>query len=93
MARPPCYQCPPGDDLDAIRDKRNAEIRAWGKKQLADADATLLGVPTAESFDSDWDVIVDPEPEPEEEVDSDLIVDADVEVPAKGPKARAPKAG
>ncbi len=84
MTRPPCYQCT--EDLDAIREKSNADIRAWGKKQLYGADLALLGVPTPESFDSDWDVITDPEPDP------DLIqIETETEVPAKEPSTKNKK--
>lgn len=38
MAKRIDYQNP-NDNLDEITDKRNAEIRAWGKQILADADA------------------------------------------------------
>lgn len=44
-------------EYEATREQRNAEIRAWGKEQIADTNPldTLLGVPT-EPFDvTDWD--------------------------------------
>lgn len=92
MARPPCYQC--SEDLEAIRAKSTAAIRAWGKQQLIDADAALLGVPTAQSFDSDWDVITDPEPDPDitnPEPDPDIIHDAEEVFPTKPLKPKAAK--
>ena len=58
MAKRPCYQCG-GEDLDEIRERRNAEIRAWGRQVLADADAKLLAEQSGVSVDpvSDWDLL------------------------------------
>lgn len=53
-----CYQC--GDDgrtLDEIREARNEEIRAWGRKVLADADAALKGETALVVEESDWDQV------------------------------------
>lgn len=66
MAKRPCYQC--DDDLDELRDKRNAEIRAWGRKQLADADAALFKEPSDNNHWTAWDqesVVETSEPVPE----------------------------
>lgn len=63
------------EELNDARAKRNAEIRAWGKKQLEEADQTLLGVPTELS---DWDDLIKKE---EEEVTNS----------AKTPKPKTPK--
>ncbi len=54
-----CYQCGDGDEsLDAIRERRNEEIRAWGRQVLADADAALKGDSEVLNVQrSDWDVI------------------------------------
>jgi hypothetical protein len=72
-----CYQC--GDDersLDEIRDARNEEIRAWGRKVLADADAALKGETAIVTAESDWEALdVTPET-PEQEI-------VEVEVEAK----------
>lgn len=53
-----CYQCG-SEDLEAIRNKRNEEIRAYGRKVLEDADAALAA---EQGFFqvvrvSDWDTI------------------------------------
>lgn len=53
-----CYQC--GDDgrtLDEIREARNAEIRAWGKRVLEEADAALKGETVLTPKPSDWDQV------------------------------------
>jgi hypothetical protein len=59
MSKRRCYQC--GDeDLDEIRERRNAEIRAWGKQVLADSDAALLAehrLGESEVAVSDWDLL------------------------------------
>jgi hypothetical protein len=64
-----CYQC--GDDersLDEIREARNEEIRAWGRKVLADADKALKGETAIVTAESDWEALdVTPET-PEQEV-------------------------
>lgn len=41
-------------ELVKIRERRNAEIRAWGKEVLAQADRALIG-----DYESDWDIFVD----------------------------------
>lgn len=43
------------DNLEEITDKRNAEIRTWGKKQLADSDSVQV------HSNGDWDLISTPE--------------------------------
>lgn len=55
--RPPSYHGTT-EEIRKVREKRNAEIRAWGKEQLRLADEVLLGVPTAPLDVSDWDQIV-----------------------------------
>ena len=47
------YQDPNGN-LEEVQEKRNAEIRAWGQKVLADADAAQRGDVT--TID-DWDAL------------------------------------
>lgn len=47
------YQDPNGN-LEEVQEKRNAEIRAWGQKVLADADAAQRGDVT--TID-DWDTL------------------------------------
>lgn len=55
--RPPCYQCGDTEEtLDEIRERRNEEVRAWGRKQLADADA-LIGIATPLSAETQADII------------------------------------
>lgn len=54
------------DDLEEITDKRNAEIRAWGKQVLADADVHLLTENLHDS--SDWDLIDEPDFVVEQEI-------------------------
>lgn len=53
-----CYQCGT-EDLEAIRNKRNEEIRAYGRKVLEDADAALAAEQGffAVTRVSDWDTI------------------------------------
>lgn len=56
-----CYQCG-DDDIEAIKAKRNEEIRAYGRKVLADADAAFFAEKSADSptLISDWDIIDEP---------------------------------
>ncbi len=76
MVKRNCYQCPEGvETLDEIRDRRNAEIRAWGRKVLEDADKALLAeqggsVPAP----SDWDILDD-----DSEDDLRIVVNVPVE--------------
>ena len=47
-------------EVDAIKNRRNAEIRAWGKQVLEEADRAKFGT----DFKSDWDVVVADDDEP-----------------------------
>lgn len=60
MSKRRCYQCGDDEDLDEIRERRNAEIRAWGKQVLAESDAALLAERRSgesEATVSDWDLL------------------------------------
>lgn len=46
------------EEAREITQKRNAEIRAWGRKQLEDADAAAGLVPN-EHANNDWDTLSD----------------------------------
>jgi hypothetical protein len=60
----------PNDDLEAVQEKRNAEIRAYGQAVLAEADSHL---PT--TID-DWDILeVEQEIEPELPTDEQPVPD------------------
>lgn len=47
-------------EYETAREQRNAEVRAWGKEQIADTNPldTLLGVPTELLNVTDWDQLV-----------------------------------
>lgn len=74
MPKRHCYQCPEGVDLDEIRDRRNAEIRAWGKQVLLDADKALIAEQGgAIKAPSDWDLL---DEDDDEETGTDEDMDA-----------------
>lgn len=71
-----CYQCDDeGRTLDEIREARNEEIRAWGRKVLADADAALKGETAIVTAQSDWEAL-DAQPETPEQETVEVEVDA-----------------
>lgn len=92
--RRPCYQC--DEDLEAITDARNEVIRAWGRQQLADADAHILIESVRDG--GDWDLIEDEAEEirtvgpaiPVEETEEEIVPPAPIE-PASTPVVEAPK--
>lgn len=55
-----CYQCG-DDDISAIRQKRQAEIRAWADASIAEADANR-----GEGY-SDWDNLPAPQTIPDDQ--------------------------
>lgn len=64
----------PNDNLEAVQEKRNAEIRAYGQAVLAEADSHL---PT--TID-DWDTLeVEQEVEPELPTDEQPVPDLSTE--------------
>jgi hypothetical protein len=80
-------------EVDEIKNRRNAEIRAWGKEVLAEADRVKFGG----EFKEDWDVLVVQEVEEDDSSDDGLrSAPADQEQPgsAGGPaESGNPEAG
>lgn len=53
--RPGCYQC--GDeDIEEIQARRKAEIQEYARRDQAEADAALVGVPLTNTYSSDLDL-------------------------------------
>jgi len=61
-------------EIDEIKKKRNAEIRAWGKNVLVEADRALFGG----NYPEDWDFVI------EDDAESDLE-EPDVTLPVEEP--------